>query len=217
MNTQQPESFINQLAEENFRMVIILGIATVVAGFLATIAPLLTGQWVAIMVAILLIAAGIARTIFAFKAESWGKGILAFLLGILTVFAGLILLANPMMALATLTLMLTAFFFADGIIEVITAFRLKPLQGWGWMALSGVMSIVLGFMLARQWPLSSLWAIGILLGVRLLFTGWSIIAIGMAGNIIMEKAAQIEIAADSTEQKPADHPTEQENDSHINR
>ena len=65
-------------------MVMILGILTVIVGFFAMMMPLMTGIMMALMIGILLIIAGVARTIFAFKAKSWGKGILVFLLGLLT-------------------------------------------------------------------------------------------------------------------------------------
>ena len=159
-----------------------MGIVTIIAGVLAIMVPFVAGTSVTMIVAVLLVAAGIARTIFAFQAESWGKGILTFFLGVLTALCGLFMLARPLMGLATLTLVLTAYFFADGIFECIAAFKMKPLQGWGWMLLSGIAALVLGFLIAREWPLSGAWAIGVLVGARLLFTGWSMVALGSAGR-----------------------------------
>lgn len=160
----------------------ILGIVTVVLGVLAMMAPLMAGIAIALLVGVLLIAAGIARTIFAFKCKSWGKGILVFLLGLLTLLVGFYMVARPGLALATLTLFLAAYFVVDGIFEIIEAFDLKPIGGWGWLLFGGVVSLLLGIMIWRQWPISGAWAVGILVGIKLLFAGFAMTGIGAAGR-----------------------------------
>jgi len=150
---------------------IVLGILTVILGVLAMMTPLMTGVAVALILGFLLIAAGITRTIFAFKCKSWGKGILVFVLGLLTLLVGLYMVVRPGLALATLTLVLAIYFFVDGIFEIVEAFDLKPLKGWGWMLFGGIVSILLGIMIWRQYPLYGPWAVGILLGIKLFFIG----------------------------------------------
>lgn len=162
----------------------ILGIATVILGVLAMMAPLMTGIAVALMVGILLVAAGIARTIFAFKCKSWGKGILIFVLGLLTLLVGLYMIARPGMALVTLTLVLAAYFVVDGIFEIIEAFDLKPLEGWRWMLFGGIVSIILGIMIWRRWPWDSMALVGILVGIKLIFAGWAMFGLGTAGRSV---------------------------------
>ena len=169
---------------------LILGIVTVILGVLAMMAPMMTGVAVALMVGILLIGGGIMRTIFAFKCKSWGAGILVFLLGILTLLVGLFMVARPGLALATLTLFLAAYFVVDGIFEIVQAFDLKPIQGWGWMLFGGIISILLGVMIWRQWPVSGAWAIGILVGIKLIFAGWAMVGIGAAGRSAAGARAQ---------------------------
>ena len=164
--------------------VLILGMVTVVLGVLAMMAPMVTGVAVAFMVGILLIGGGIMRTIFAFKCKSWGAGILVFLLGILMLLVGLYMIARPGAALATLTLFLAAYFAVDGILEIVQAFDLKPIQGWGWTLFGGIVSILLGVMIWRQWPVSGAWAIGILVGIKLVFAGWAMVGIGAAGRSV---------------------------------
>jgi uncharacterized membrane protein HdeD (DUF308 family) len=163
-------------------VLIILGVLTGILGVLAMISPMMAGMTVSVMVGILLIIGGIARTIFAFKAQSWGKGILAFVLGVLTLLAGLVMVFRPVLGLTSLTLVLAAYFFVDGIFEIFEAFDLKPLKGWGWMLFGGIVSVLLGFLIWRQWPVSGAWAIGILVGIKLIFAGVAMIAIGMAGR-----------------------------------
>jgi uncharacterized membrane protein HdeD (DUF308 family) len=172
-------------------MLLILGVLTVILGIFAMMAPGMTGMTVAVIVGILLIIAGVARGIFAFKAQSWGKGILAFLLGLLTLIVGGYMVMNPGVALASLALFLAAFFFVDGIFEIIEAFQLKPIDGWGWMLFGGIVSILLGFMIWRQWPISGLWAIGILVGIKLIFSGIAMTMLGWMGRKYSGKAEDV--------------------------
>ncbi len=158
----------------------IFGVVTIILGLIAMGAPLMAGKSVAILVGILLIAAGIARLVWSFQAESFGRGVLKFLLGGLTLLAGLMVLANPLFGLGMLTIMLAAYFIVDGIFEIVGAFQVKPAQGWGWLLFGGIVSLALGIMIWRQFPVSGVWAIGILVGVKLLFAGLSMIFLGSA-------------------------------------
>ena len=162
-------------------MTVALGVALILFGILSVIAPLFTGTALTIVVGVLMIAAGITRGIFAFKAQTFGEGVF--------------LLARPLIGLASLTMVLAAFFFADGIIEAIYAFKLRPVKGWGWMLFSGIVSGLLGFLIMYQWPVSGTWAIGVLVGVRLISTGSSVIALGSLARGVIE---EVESAVDAT-------------------
>ncbi len=180
-----PASVVGEIAESvkgNATILFIMGIATVILGVLAMMCPMISGVAVSMLVGILLIAAGIARSIFAFKAESWGKGILAFLLGALTVIIGVVMVARPLLGLASITLVLAGYFFIDGIFEIFGSFKLKPTQGWGWMLFGGVVSVLLAILIMYQWPVSGAWAVGILVGVKLIFTGTAMTMLGSVGR-----------------------------------
>ena len=176
---------------------LVLGIITIIIGMAAMITPLVAGVAVALMIGILLIGAGILRTVFAFKCKSWGKGILVFLLGLLTLAVGFYMVSRPGAALVTLTLFLAAYFVVDGIFEIIEAFDLKPIKGWGWMLFGGIVSILLGIMIWRQWPVSGAWAIGILFGIKMIFAGWAMVGIGTAGRSVAGAAEDAVEAATS--------------------
>lgn len=176
------EAPVAKAVKKDSTTLMILGFLTILFGVLAMMAPLVAGIGVTLSVGILLILAGIMRTIFAFKCKSWGKGILVFLLGLLTLVVGFYMVTRPAGALLALTLFLAAYFVVDGIFEIIEAFDLKPIQGWGWMLFGGIVSILLGIMIWRQWPVSGAWAIGILFGIKMIFAGWAMTGIGMAGR-----------------------------------
>jgi uncharacterized membrane protein HdeD (DUF308 family) len=167
-----------QQARKNAGWLMVLGAVTAIAGLLAVMSPYLTGLGVSMFIGIMLVIGGVARSIGAFHADSFGQGTLAFIGGILTFVAGVILATRPGVGLATLTLMIGAYLLVDGISGALLAFRVRPTKGWGWMLFSAVMGVLLGIMLLAEWPLSGLWAVGTLAGVNLLVTGFSLVSIG---------------------------------------
>jgi uncharacterized membrane protein HdeD (DUF308 family) len=173
-----------QEAKKNAGWLVALGLVTVIAGVLAMGSPLASGLTVAFIIGVAMTIGGIARTVGAFHAGSFGQGALAFIGGILTLGAGLILAARPGIGLATLTLLLGGSLLVDGISGAILAFRLRPEKGWGWMLFSAAAGVVLGFLLLREWPLSGLWAIGTLVGINLFCAGSSIISVGSAARAL---------------------------------
>ena len=168
--------------KHNAGMVIAIGVVLLIVGILALASPFVAGLSVAIIVGALLLVGGIAQLVFAFQAGSFGKGLLAFLLGALTVAAGAIVIARPGVGLATLTLFLVAYFIIEGIFEAIWAFQIKPVSGWGWSLFSGIVSLLLGIMIWAQFPLSGAWAVGVLVGIKLIFSGWTLIILGGAAR-----------------------------------
>ncbi len=134
-------------------------------------------------------AAGAVRMLWAFKAGSFGKGALVLLLGGLTLGVGIVMLARPLVVLASLTIVLAVYFLLDGISEIVAAFSVKPAKGWGFMVFGGAMSILLSALIWSQWPLSGAWAIGILVGVRLVFAGTAMIALGSAIGTVRDAVA----------------------------
>ena len=169
---------IAQAAKQGGGSMAIFGVVTIILGLLAMFAPMFAGASVAIMVAIILVAAGIARMVWAFRADSFGQGLLKFEIGGITLLAGILMLARPLFALGALTIFLAAYFVVDGIFEIIAAFQVKPVEGWGWLLSGGVVSLLLGIMIWRQFPVSGTWAIGILVGVKLLFAGMEMVSVG---------------------------------------
>ena len=170
----------------------LLGAGLVFLGLLALGAPLVAGYSMAMLVGMLILAGGLVRTVFAFRAQTWGKGLLTFLLGLLGILCGLVMLAHPLYGLAWLTLILAIWFIVDGITEIALAFQLQPLKGWGWTLFSGIVAVLLGVMIWRQWPLSGEWAIGALVGVKMIFAGWGLVGLGLFG-----RTAATEATADS--------------------
>ena len=168
--------------KSNAGWLVALGVVTIVAGFLSMGYPWASGLGVTFFVGMVMTVAGVARTVAAFHAGSFGQGALAFLGGILTFVAGVVLAARPGIGLASLTLLLGGYLLVDGISGAVLAFQVKPAPGWGSMLFSAVMGLLLGVLLLREWPLSGVWAIGTLLGVNLVSSGLSMVSIGSAAR-----------------------------------
>ena len=159
-----------------------VGVLLLITGVLALIAPLAAGLSVAFFVGMLFIIGGVAQLFLVFRSGSFGRGLVLALLAVLSLVAGVYMVMQPVAALASLTLFLAGYFIASGVIEAIGAFGAKSATGWGWLLFGGIVSIVLGVMIWRQFPLSGAWAIGTLVGVRMIMSGWTLIAVGGAAK-----------------------------------
>ncbi len=159
-----------------------MGIAVILLGVIAIAMPLLTGVAITISIGLILLVTGAAQIVFAFQSDSFGSGALKFGFGLLAGLCGLSLVTQPGAGLATITLFLAVWFFIDGLFAIFHGISWRPAPGWGWMLFNGVISIVLGIMIYRQFPSSAVWLVGLLVGIRLLLSGWTMIALGAIGR-----------------------------------
>lgn len=149
-------------------LMLVLGAAAIVEPFIASIAVARVLSWT-------LLFAGIVRTIHAFQSRRlrgfWPK----LLVGILYLIAGILLLSNIVGAKLALTLAFGWVIVAQGVLEVVAAFQVRPERNWSWMLFSGLIAIILGILILYRWPLNAIWLIGFFTGVSFLFTGaWMI-------------------------------------------
>jgi uncharacterized membrane protein HdeD (DUF308 family) len=175
------ESVMDMLAEavkSGARKVTTLGVVAIILGILAVLMPFVAGASAMLLLGVLVLAGGIVRIIWAFGSDSFGKGLLRFVLGVLTLLCGIVLLANPLFAMGVLTIFLAIYLFVDGISEIVAGFKRRPQLGWLWMLIGGIVSILLGVFIWRQFPLSGIWAIGVLLGIKLFFVGLIMVTAG---------------------------------------
>jgi uncharacterized membrane protein HdeD (DUF308 family) len=151
-----------------------LGILTALLGLFILAAPLMTGISLVILIGCLVLAGGIMRLLAALRGES--AGFAPILTGILTILCGLVMVLDPILASGVLSVLIAVYLIFDGVSEMAAAWRIRPAVGWGWLMTMGTLSLLLGIMIWRQFPLSGAWAMGFALGFKLLFIG-----LGMAG------------------------------------
>lgn len=179
---QAIEKGVMSVVKQRPGMVIAIGLLLLLLGLLALAAPLAAGLSIAFAIGALLFAGGIGQLVFSFRAGSFGAGLLVFLVGGLRVLVGLLMLAQPVVGLASLTLLLAAYFTVEGVFEIIWSFQLRPAAGWGWALFSGIASLVLGSMIWAEFPLSGIWAVGVLVGLKLFFSGTTLVFLGSGGR-----------------------------------
>ena len=167
--------------QKNWGWFLALGIVFVVAGLAAIAFPLLSTIAAKVALGWIFLAGGVLMILHAFSASGWRGFLLGLLIGILYVVAGGWLAFFPFTGIITLTILLAALFLAEGVLEVIMAFRVRPHEGWFWLLLSGLVAAAVGVMIAMGLPSSATWAIGLLTGINLLMTGASFIALALAG------------------------------------
>ncbi len=155
----------------------IAGALAIILGLLAIIFPVAASIGVELMIGLTLTAFGVVEIARVFWLRRTRKIIGAALLGLLAFAAGLVLLLFPAQGLFSLTVILTAYFLAGGLFKLISAFQQRPNSSWGWAALSGVASVLLGIILWAALPGASLWVLGVLFGIDLLIFGSAQIAL----------------------------------------
>ncbi|MEJ2007422.1 MAG: DUF308 domain-containing protein [Acidobacteriota bacterium] len=158
----------------------IFGVIAIVLGVLAMLAPLQAGISVAVLVGLFVLISGVLRMVWAFESHTFGRGLLKFVVGGLTLICGIVLVADPILASGFLTVLVSLYLIVDGAFEIVAATRLRAESGWSWMFFGGIVSIVLGLILWAQFPLVGAWAIGIQLGIKLLFVGMIMVTLGTA-------------------------------------
>jgi uncharacterized membrane protein HdeD (DUF308 family) len=160
----------------------------IVLGAFAIIEPAVAGLGVALLVGWLLIFGGVSHFISAFEGGGARRVLFQILAGVVFLLGGYYLLNHPLLALGTLTLLLAAVILIEGVCEIVTYLRLRDEQASGWMLANGILALVLGGMIWLQWPSSSVWAIGTLVGVNLLFTGITRLMVGLTGRRLIRHA-----------------------------
>ena len=168
---------------------IALSILMLVAGFLAIAVPQAAGIAVNLLVAWLLVFSGGAHLVFAWHTRSTGGLVWELLLGILYILVGAYMLINPVLGLASLTLALAIYLFAEGVLELILSLRLRPMPGWGWLLFDGIVTLILAIMIWKTWPSSAEWVIGMLVGISMLFSGIARLMLSLAARRLLAKLA----------------------------
>ncbi|MBD1909997.1 HdeD family acid-resistance protein [Leptolyngbya sp. FACHB-16] len=161
---------------------IILGVLMVVSGFAAITLPFAASLAFTFWIGWLLIGTSLVKFVYAFQSREQGGFVMKFLLSVLYLVAGVMLVAQPLQGIATLTLLLASFFFVEGISELVLAYQLRSRPNWGWVLFNGIVTLVLGVMIGTGWPLNAPWVIGTLVGISLTASGVSRIMLALNGK-----------------------------------
>lgn len=170
------------LAGKTIRWSIILSALMILAGILAIVVPPVAGIAVTILVGWLLVFSGVMHFVYAWHRRSTGAMLWEILLGFAYALIGGYTLAHPLLGMASLTLALAIYLLVEAILEFILGLQLRPHAGSGWLFLDGVITLALAVMIWRTWPSSTAWALGVLVGFSMLFSGISRLMISLAAR-----------------------------------
>lgn len=157
------------------------GILLIILGTLAIGAAVFTTLLSVFILGCVLLAGGIFEIFHSFYSKTWGELSVELLVGVLYAVVGGLLIAKPVQGAASLTLLLALVFFVGGIFKSLAAIFQRN-AGWGWLLFSGLISIALGALIWSEWPESSLWIIGLFIGIDLIFSGWTLLMLGWVGS-----------------------------------
>jgi len=150
---------------------ILWGVLLIVAGFVAIGSPYIAAVAVNVLLSWLLVMAGVFHLFLAFHAFGAGSMLWKLLVGLAYIGFGIYLVLHPAIGVASLTLVLSSLFLIEGVLDIILYTRIRALRGSVWVLLDGIITLLLGLMIYTQWPSSSQWAIGTLVGASMLAIG----------------------------------------------
>jgi uncharacterized membrane protein HdeD (DUF308 family) len=169
---------------EHWVAFLVEGILLVILGLAAIIVPPLASLAATIFLGWLFLISGIAGLVLTFWARQMPGFWWSLISAVLAVLAGIILLARPLQGVLTLTIVVGAYFLAEGVTTIMYALehRRELSERWSWMLVSGILDILIAAIIIAGLPGSAEWAIGLLVGINLLFGGASLIGVALAAR-----------------------------------
>lgn len=159
------------------------GVVMMVLGLLAIAVPEVASLAITILIGWLFFVGGIFRTISVLQHRNMPGFVWSLLIAVLAILLGLVLVLRPIAGVLTLTIWLGAFFVIEGIAAILLAIEhRRHLPSWGWVLFSGLVDLLLAYLIWDGWPSSAAWAIGLLVGINMVFLGLSLIMTALAAR-----------------------------------
>jgi uncharacterized membrane protein HdeD (DUF308 family) len=178
------EAKVSAAVREHWKAFLFEGILLVVLGLAAMVLPPLASLAVTIFLGWMFLISGVAGLALTF----WARGMPGFwwslLSALLAIVAGIVLLAQPVQGTLTITIVVGAYFLAEGVASMMYALEhRRELSGrWSWMLFAGIMDLLIAALIIAGLPGSATWAVGLLVGINLLFGGASLIGMALAAR-----------------------------------
>ncbi len=183
-NTQQKSVIENILGEMQHKWgwLLALGILFVVLGtvglgmtFAITMASML-------FFGFLMLFAGAFQFFYAFQCKGWKSIILHILAAAAYLIGGLVIINDPMLASALITIVIAVVFMMVGSMRIVMALQMRAMQGWWLTLIAGIVSVIFGGMIMTAWPVSGMWLIGLLIAIDLIIHGWGFVVMALAAK-----------------------------------
>ena len=167
---------------KSWKTLMVVGVLAILVGCVAIVVPEVAAVGTAIFIGWILVIAGAFLVAAAFSAHSIGTVVLRLLWAALTVVVGVWLIVEPHNGTLTLTLVLGIYFLFMGLTRIAVAFMARGQQNAGLVGLSGVCGLLIGILVLAKFPSSADWAIGLLVGIDLIFAGWTLTSVALVGR-----------------------------------
>jgi uncharacterized membrane protein HdeD (DUF308 family) len=178
------QSEMSAAVREHWKAFLIEGIVLVVLGLAALVAPLIASLAFTIFFGWMFLISGIVGLAMTFWARQMPGFWWSLISAVLAIGAGVILLTKPVQGVLTLTIVIGAFFLAEGVATIMYSLehRRELSERWSWMLFSGILDILISAMIITGLPGSAEWAIGLLVGINLVFGGATLIGVALAAR-----------------------------------
>lgn len=166
----------------SWRALMAVGVLAILVGCVAILVPALASVATAVFIGWILLIAGVFLVAGAFTAHSIGTVLLRLAWAFLTAIVGLWLIVEPDSGTLTLTVVLGIYFLFMGVTRIAVAFASRGQQNAGLLGLSGAAGLLIGILILAELPSSADWAIGLLVGIDLIFAGWTLVSVALLGK-----------------------------------
>jgi uncharacterized membrane protein HdeD (DUF308 family) len=167
---------------------LLYGVLLTVCGLVAIVLPAVTSVAVMLVLGILLMVAGIVTIVTSFWAGKWSGALVQMLVGVLYLVVGMMIRELPVASAMTMTAFVAAFFIVVGGFRALAALVVR-FPYWGWSLLNGLVTFLLGVIICRHFPQESLAILGLLIGIEMIFNGWTWIGLSLAIRNIPTRTA----------------------------
>jgi len=183
-DVERLQAQVKATVREHWKAYLFEGVLLLLFGLAAIVLPLLASLTITILLGWLFLVSGAAGIAFSFWARKGPGFWWSLVSAVLALVAGVVLIAAPVQGALTLTFIVGIYFLAEGVATIMYALqhRGRLSERWGWMLASGVADILVAFIIISGWPGTAGWAIGLLVGINLVFGGTSLIALALAAR-----------------------------------
>lgn len=172
-----------QALRRRWGLLVGVGICLVLLGMVALGCSVTTTVVSMVLFGWLLIVGGVIELLGAFTCKDWSGFFIDLLTGVLNLVVGFMIVSNPLETGIALTLLIAVLLIFGGVFRILTAVIVR-FPHWGWLLLHGVVNLLLGLSIWKQWPVSGLWVIGLFIAIDLLMNGWSLVMLGLSARRI---------------------------------
>ena len=182
---------VRDTARLHWRLFLAQGVIMTILGVLAVIWPQISTVAVDVYVGWLFLLSGIVGLASMFLAPNVQAFLWMLLTAALSLFVGVMLLWHPTEGAVSLTMVLTAFFIVEGIVQIVASLNYRDVfpELWGWMLASGIADLILAALIIKGWPSTATWALGLIVGINLITSGVAVVMVAMAGKSLVRTVA----------------------------